>query len=177
MPQHNADPDEPKFADLMASHQVRLIGYIRSLVPDEHAAKDILQEANMTLLRKRSDFEPGSNFTAWSFRIAYFEVLNWRRNKGRDRLQFSNELVESLADTSEKMTSEHGERLDALKTCLEKLPERQRSIVQRRYLNGRSVQSIADEMDCKPNAASQLLHRARQNLHECINRVTSKEKS
>lgn len=171
-PEPNSPP--PSFAELMASHQVRLIGYIRSLLADEHAAKDVLQETNMTLLGKQSDFEPGTNFTAWAFRIAYFEVLSWRRDKGRDRLQFSNELVEALAESGEKTSADYEMRLEALKSCLQKLPDRQREIVQKHYLNGSAVQDVADTMDLKPNAASQLLHRARKNLFECINQLTQK---
>ena len=164
--------EPPTFSDLMASHQVRIIGYVRTMIADEDSAKDILQETNMTLLRKSRDFKMGTNFTAWSFRIAYFEVMKWRRNKGRDRLQFSNELVESLAQTVERVSQNYDSRLDALKICLEKLPARQRAIVQRRYLNSTPVQDIAQEMNCKPNAASQLLHRARHNLFVCINKLT-----
>ncbi|MDF1755952.1 MAG: sigma-70 family RNA polymerase sigma factor [Verrucomicrobiales bacterium] len=166
--------EEPVFPDLMAGHQARIIGYIRTMIPDIHAAKDVLQETNMTLLRKSRDFEMGSNFTAWAFRIAYFEVLAWRRNKGRERLQFSNELVESLSQTGEHFGESYDSRLDALKTCLDKLPERQRLIVQRHYLNGTPVQEIAREMDFKPNAASQLLHRARLSLFQCINQLTGR---
>lgn len=175
MTDHGSNADHPSFAELMAGHQVRLIGYIRTMIADEHAAKDILQETNMTLLNKMADFEPGSNFTAWSFRIAYFEVMSWRRDKGRDRLQFSNELVDALAETGQKVTERYDSRLDALKTCLEKLPERQREVVQRRYLNGLAVQDIASEIGLKANAASQLLHRARQNLFDCINRLSGKK--
>ena len=173
MTKNKPGPDEPKsFADHMASHQSRIIGYIRTMIPDEDASKDILQETNMTLLRKSRDFEAGTNFTAWAFRIAYFEVLKWRRSKGRDRLRFSNELVESLAETTQRVSENYEDRLDALKVCLEKLPDRQRTIIQRRYLNGTPVQQIAEEMNFKANAASQLLHRARLNLFQCINKIT-----
>jgi len=163
---------DASFSDLMASHQVRLMGYIRSLVPDEHAAKDILQETNITLMRKSRDFEKGTHFTAWAFRVAYFEVLSWRRNRGREKLQFSDELVESLAETSSRLAEDYDSRLEALKVCLDKLPERQRDIVRRRYLSGISVQDIAAELNFNANAVSQLLHRARTNLFDCINRIT-----
>ena len=177
MSQKNHQPTNPanrsSVSDLMASHQVRIIGYIRTLVADHDAAKDILQETNMTLLRKVRDFEPGTNFTAWALRIAYFEVLKWRRDKGRDRLRFSDELVESLAETGGDIAQSYDSRLDALKQCLQKLPDRQRSVVQQRYLNGIALHEIAEDLHCKPNAASQLLHRAKQNLAACITRLTS----
>ena len=171
----NSDPPEssdPNFADLLASHQPRLAAYIRSLTADEQAFRDILQETNVTLLKKSRDFQPGSNFTAWSFRVAYFEVLTWRRGKGRERLHFNNELVESIAGAYEKASASYDNRLEALAHCISQLPERQREIIQRRYLHTESVQEIAADLGFKPNAASQLLHRARTNLLKCINQAT-----
>jgi len=166
-------PEPPEsFADLMADHQPRLAAYIRSLVADEHATKDILQETNLTLLKKARNFQPGTNFTAWSFRIAYFEVLTWRRRHGRDRIHFDDELVESLAATVETVSSDYEERLEALRECVRELPERQREVVERRYLRAESVQAIAADLGFKPNAASQLLFRARANLLECMIRST-----
>tara|TARA_R110000850_G_scaffold191413_2_gene318328 strand:+ start:334 stop:873 length:540 start_codon:yes stop_codon:yes gene_type:complete len=172
----NSDSPESSpenFADLLAGHQPRLAAYIRSLTADEQASRDILQEANVTILKKSRDFTPGTNFTAWSFRVAYFEVLTWRRTKGRDRIQLDESLVNSIAETVEVVSTSYDDRLDALKSCIAELPDRQREIIQRRYLNGESVQVIADDLGFKANAASQLLHRARTNLFKCINQTAA----
>ena len=174
---NSSEPDSSEFADLMAKHQPRLAGYIRALVGEEHAAKDILQETNVTLLKKSRDFVPGSNFSAWAFRVAYFEVLTWRRSRGRDRLSFQAELVDSLAETVETLSTGYESRLDALKSCLPQLPDRQREIVERRYLRSESVQDIAEDLGFKPNAASQLLFRARTNLLKCIEKQTKSAES
>lgn len=166
-------PDSPEnFADLMAEHQPRLAAYIRSLIGDEHSSKDVLQETNVTILKKSRDYQLGTNFTAWAFRIAYFEVLTWRRTRGREKLFFDNDLVESMAERVEEISESYDERLSALSLCIEKLPERQREIIERRYLDSESVQSIADDLGFKANAASQLLHRARLSLMNCINQTT-----
>lgn len=165
------DPPEKSpdgFADLMADHQPRLGAYIRSLIGDEHSSKDVLQEANITMLKKSKDFTLGTNFTAWSFRIAYFEVLTWRRRMGRSRLHFDDSLVESLATTVEEVAPGYDLRLEALSLCLRLLPERQREIIERRYLKSESVQEIAAEMGFNANAASQLLFRARLALSKCV---------
>jgi len=174
MPAIVTDPESPEsFADLMADYQPRLAGYIRSLIADPQATKDILQETNVTLLKKSRDFQLGTNFTAWSFRIAYFEVLTWRRKKGRDRLHFNDELVESIAETIEETSPEYEARLKALSFCISKLSGRQKEIIERRYLNSESVQDIADDLGFKANAASQLLYRARTNLMKCITENTA----
>ncbi|MCG8600242.1 MAG: sigma-70 family RNA polymerase sigma factor [Verrucomicrobiales bacterium] len=161
----------------MADHQPRLSAYIRSLVLDEHATKDILQETNVTLLKKARDFEPGTNFTAWAFRIAYFEVLTFRRKKGREKIHFDDDLVESIAESVERVSTSYEARLDALGKCIGELPDRQREVIERRYLQSESVQDIAADLGFKANAASQLLHRARINLLKCVTRQTTPQAS
>ena len=156
------------FAELVASHQARLHGYIRSLIPDAHVARDVLQETNMVLLRKEGSFELGTNFSAWAMRVAFFEVLGWRRTVGRDRLVFDDETVERIAEQAETMTLNEEQRREALVACLAKLPERQRSVVGQRYLDGDSVAQIAADSGLNANAISQLLFRAKRSLASCI---------
>lgn len=158
------------YAELMAAHQGRLEGFIRSLTGDGDAARDILQEVNVVLLKKSKEFEMGTNFTAWAFRIARFEVMTWRRKMSRNRLTFDDELLEQIAETAERFDDDYLKRVEALKECLGKLPDRQRGVVQRRYLEEWSVAALAEELGDKANAVSQLLFRARQNLLKCMER-------
>ena len=163
------------FAELVANHQARLHGYIRSLIGDPQASRDVVQETNMVLLRKERDFQPGSNFSAWALRVAYFEVLTWRRKMGRDRLVFDDETVERIAEQAEQMTLAEEQRRLALRDCLEKLPDRQRAVVQQLYFDDHSVAEIAEETGLKANAISQLAFRAKRNLAECVRKVLGTE--
>ena len=164
--EENCQPES--FAALVASHQARLHGYIRSLIGDISVTRDVLQETNMVLLRKEKDFEPGTNFTAWALRVAYFEVLTWRRKMGRERLIFDDETVQRIAAQVENLTLHEEQRRDALQLCLKKLPERQREVVSQCYFNDGSVADIAEHSGLKPNAISQLLFRAKRNLARCV---------
>ena len=163
------------FAELVANHQARLHGYIRSLIGDAQASRDVLQETNMVLLRKERDFKPGTNFAAWALRVAYFEVLTWRRKMGRERLVFDDETVERIAEQAEQMTLEEEQRRMALRACLEKLPDRQRAVVQQLYFDDGSVAGIAEETGLMANAISQLVFRAKRNLAECVRKAIGSE--
>lgn len=169
--------DTEDYAELMASHQARLESFIRALTGDADAARDILQETNVILLRKARDFEPGTNFSAWAFRIARFEVMTWRKKLGRSRLTFNDELVDSVADTAETLDDTYAGRVEALRECIRKLPERQREIVRLRYLEEWSVADLAEKTGDKANAVSQLLFRARQNLLRCVEKTMQREVS
>ena len=159
-----------EFELLLSSHQGRLYGFIRALVGTGSEVDDILQNTNRVLWKEADNFERGTNFHAWAFRIARNQILQHRDRKRREgaTVPFSDELLETLAVRSEEKESSIERRQRFLKTCLEKLPERQREVVERRYFDRESVQGIAADIGIKPNAVSQLLFRSRESLLRCI---------
>jgi RNA polymerase sigma-70 factor (ECF subfamily) len=159
-----SDSGADDYAGEMAAHQGRLQSFIRAMTGDAEAARDILQDTNVILLRKAPDFRPGTNFTAWAFRIARFEIMTWRRKAGRNRLVFDDDALVLIADTAERQDDLYLSRVEALRECLAKLPERQREAIRLRYLEGWEVADLAREMGESANTVSQLLFRARQNL-------------
>lgn len=162
--------DADAFECLLAAHQGRLFGFIRSLVGAGDEVDDILQNTNRVLWEEAERFEPGTNFRAWAFQVARHQVLRHRDRRRREgeRVPFSDELLETLAVRAEEKESSLERRRRHLRFCLEKLPHRQRDAVERRYFRRESVQAIADGLGLKPNAVSQLLYRGRENLLRCI---------
>ena len=67
------------------------------MTADANTADDVLQETNLVLLRKESDFQPGTDFVAWASQVAAFQVKNDRAKRGRDRLTFDDALLGQLA--------------------------------------------------------------------------------
>ena len=87
---------------MLTSHQSRIYAYILSLVFDPDQAEDVLQQTNAVLWQKEAEFVIGTNFVAWSFRIAYFQVMAHRKTLHRDRLVFDDELIRSVAGVTEQ---------------------------------------------------------------------------
>jgi RNA polymerase sigma-70 factor (ECF subfamily) len=139
-------------------------------VPDSDTAYDILQQTNVVLWRDAERFDEGTNFLSWAFRVAYFQVLDYREKRQRDRLRFNKDLLEELAAAPDVGRGDFELRLEALRTCLEKLPSRQRSLVQRRYGEGISVSAMAKCEGQTAGALATFLHRIRRGLMECIQR-------
>ena len=73
------------FIELMTEFQPRLYGYILSLAGNPDAANDVLQDVNIVLWKQSSQFKPGSNFKAWSFRIAHFQYMAYRQKRLREK--------------------------------------------------------------------------------------------
>ena len=158
------------FTELMASHQPRLLAYIRALVADPDAAKDVLQQTNLVLLKKAREFQPGSNFSAWAHRVAYFEVLTLRRTMGRERIVFDESLLEKIATTEEQRSDVFEDRREALKACMKDLPDKQRDLLTSRYVDQKKVAAIAKLAGINGNAVSQQIFRAKSNLLKCVNK-------
>ncbi|TWT78908.1 ECF RNA polymerase sigma factor SigL [Planctomycetes bacterium CA13] len=165
----------PEFMQLLTSNQSRLYAYILSLVFDSDQADDVLQKTNIVLWEKEEQFELGSNFIAWSFRIAYFQVLAQRKQKQRERMVFDDDLIGQLAQVASQCddTFEHRQKL--MRRCLEKLNDRQREYINRRYSCGATVAKIADEMGNSVGAVKQILFRARVSLIQCVNAIEASQ--
>ncbi|HVJ68492.1 MAG TPA: hypothetical protein VM510_10930, partial [Caulifigura sp.] len=74
-------------------------------------------------------------------------------------------------------SAQYDRRDSALRACLEKLPQRQREIVIRRYQPNELVEVMAAEMGKTSKALSESLRRIRDTLRRCIERTLSAEPS
>ena len=157
-----------EFIMRLAACQNRLYAYVLSLLPDPEQARDIVQESNLVMWRKASEFKPGTNFESWACKIAYFEVLAACRKKRQDRLLFSDELMHQLARDAERKLSEFSDKEVALEECLERLDPQNRGHLMARYGLGGSVKGVAEQAGITPGAAAVILYRIRKTLLECI---------
>jgi RNA polymerase sigma-70 factor (ECF subfamily) len=142
-------------------------------IPLRHAtAQDILQETNLVLWQKAGQFEPGTNFKAWAFRIAYLQTLaQWKRQKREGWLDFDDELLDQLAHESEVELEDFQERHRALKRCLEKLPVPDYEIVRAHYEGRMGLRVLGEQMGRTRGALKQVLLRIRRTLRACIERA------
>ena len=62
------------YLQLVTRHQAAIYGYLRTIAPGA-PLEDILQEVNLVLWNRAEDFELGTNFKAFAFRIAHFKAL------------------------------------------------------------------------------------------------------
>ena len=159
----------PVFMQLLTSSQSRIYAYILSLVLHPDQADDILQKTNLVLWEKEDEFDLNSNFVAWAFRIAYFQVLAHRKQQQRDRLVFDDKLLGDLSLSASQADDTFEDRQRVLRQCLEKLSSNQKTCIRSRYHGGSTLQEIASQTNKKVNAIKQILFRARRNLLECVN--------
>ena len=153
---------------LFLSCEPRIFAFIRSLVFSRADADDVLQETALVLWEKFDQFEPGTRFDRWAFRIAHFQVMYHRQKKARDRLRFSDALVEQLGEDM-VAESQHAEATqDALAQCLGKLPAADHELIRRRYEGNTTSRDLARESGRSESAISRALNRIYMKLLLCI---------
>ena len=150
-------------------HAVMLCG-------DHGIAEDLAQETLITAWRRLDRFDGSCRFLTWATGI----LLNLHRNtarKNRRRPETDRSLGESArhesADTGHGSPSAHiadpaqgpaerllaSERSSLLRTCLDCLPEEQRSVVHLRFFAGATLAEIAAVLGCAEGTVkSRLFH-------------------
>jgi RNA polymerase sigma-70 factor, ECF subfamily len=163
------------FVELMTEFQGRLFGYVMTLTGDPDAANDILQETNVVLWKQSQQFELGTNFKAWAFRIAHFQFMAYRQRRLREKVLYSDDLLATLAAEYKELDEQYDQRADALEQCLALIAPRSRDAIRMRYADGLPLTALAQKLNRTSNAVSQLLFRARCWLLECVKRQNDKE--
>ena len=172
---HSESTDKRELAQCLVDSQRSLYAYILKLTHNSADAKDVLQETNVVVLSKQDEFPAVENFSAWVARIAYFQVLAYRTRLGRERVAFSDELVRTIAARNEATIDPEDPQLRGLSHCLNKLPKKDRQILDLRYTDDLAPREIAQTLGRTPRAISQALYRIRLAMADCIERELSTE--
>ena len=138
------------------------------MIGDPVEARDVVQETNLVLWRKASEFDLGTNFAAWAGKIAHYQVLYYRRRRGRDRLVFDDSVVSKMADEYLGDDEDLSERELALRECLDQMKPEDRHAIQKRYEPDGSVKDLAKDLGRTPVATAAYLMRLRRKLFDCI---------
>ncbi len=158
------------FVSLLTKHQPDLWSYIISLMPGQADSADVLQTTNIVLWTKQKDFNTGTNFRAWAFTVARFEVLAHFKKKKREGLVLlDDELLDILAEEAPSALVASDLRLAALEQCLKKLRPQDHELLEHRYKSNLGLDEFAARVDRSVSSLSVTLHRLRASLRKCVN--------
>jgi RNA polymerase sigma-70 factor (ECF subfamily) len=164
-------PPSDEFVQLFTRNQRRLYLFILSQLASTQDAEEVLQDANLVVWSKYHQFEINTNFFAWCAQIATYEILKFRQRRQREKLRFSDEFVQAVADEVLERCDELELRRSALEQCLTKLRPADRNLIKQRYQPGERGKNLAEDLGRPANSVYQSLGRIRRTLMECINRT------
>jgi RNA polymerase sigma-70 factor (ECF subfamily) len=136
---------------------------------------EVMQEATLVAWRKFGQYEEGSSFLAWAGAIARFESLKNLRKQSRDRLVFSDEVLELLAHEGVEDSAALERERRALEDCLARLEPPQQELLRLSYEPGARLHEVAARAGKSVQAFYKTIQRLRQSLLECIERRLREE--
>ena len=144
----------------------RLVGYAGRLLADRAEAEDIAQETMLRLWKLAPDWRSGeAKVSTWAYRVAQnlcTDRLRLRQRRGAEALDAVAEPASDAATVVAGMIE--ADRMAALDAALASLPERQRSAVVLRHIEGLTNPEIAEILQIGVEAVESLTARGKRAL-------------
>lgn len=157
------------FGELYNRYIPLLYGLCLKYLNDEARAQDAVMHLFEELLSKVSNYQI-KVFKTWLYRVAKNHCLQILRRENKEiPLDYTINIMESdefLHLLSEEDHSE--EQLNALKHCLEKLPEPQRISITQFFMEEMSYADIAEQAGFTLNNVKSYIQNGKRNLKICI---------
>ncbi|MFT5674161.1 MAG: RNA polymerase sigma-70 factor (ECF subfamily) [Paraglaciecola sp.] len=151
----------------------RLRSYALKQIGNEALAMELVQDTMSNVWQKSHLFnsEKGSPST-WIFTIARnirFDLLRKQRNRKEDICadDLWPVLCEQTADAND-VSLEHQTMVDEIALLFEMLPTKQKSVIEAIYIEGKSQQEVADELDIPLGTVKSRTRLALQRLKEML---------
>lgn len=166
--------DAAAFESIFKLTHPRLLSYCRLFVPDYSQADDLVQECFVKLWEKRETIKPAQSVESLLFVMLRHRCLNYLRDQ---KFVYTKEDVHSLKEIDlqhlfeldffgvEKKSLEE-ELVEAIKSEIEKLPEKRKLVFIKSKIDGMKNREIADQLGISVKAVEKHLHQAKEQIQK-----------
>ena len=162
------------FEILVRENEAMLMTYLRATVRNQAVVEDLFQETMLVAWRKLDEYDRSCPFGPWVRGIAAKLVMaHFRKAKsdtmiaGCDTLEYLSQQIEHI---HERPGDTWGQKIDALKHCIEALPDHYQHMIELRYFKHQPASKISEITKVSLEAVRKRLQRARALLLDCLKR-------
>lgn len=134
---------------------------------DENDAHDVTQEVFL-LLQEKSNTLNNTNIEAWLYSVASYKMKEFYRKKQRQQSYLSMDdefsIAELIAVFDEYFPVTDDEIKDYIKLIIKTLTEKERVLFEKLFIEKKSYEQIAEELNITPNAVSLRAFRLRKKI-------------
>ena len=164
--------DETAWVNFHREYSGRIHRYLLVLLKgDDEVASEILQVTFTRIARHMREFNDEAVLWHWVTRIARTALIDEWRKRGR-----REESLRELAQDSTSTESEPDDWSELLQRALKQMDDRDRELLQRKYLEGQSVREIATSGSDSEKAVESRITRARGKLRALMLQLLRHEK-
>jgi len=165
--------DQEAFAQLYEEHFDKIYRYVTLKIGNETEAEDMTQQVFLNALQSISSFKwKGIPFSAWLFRIAHNQVVDYFRSKKRTTVPLDESLASN--DNNPQLVVEQKLDMEQILAATHQLTEVQREVISLRFASELPIAQVAKVMGKSQGAVKALQHSAIVALRKTL-RVTENE--
>ena len=163
--------DDAAFSILVEKYQKSVHALAWRQIQDFHYAEEIMQDTFLRAYKKLPTLKNPDQFAGWLHVIANRLCIDWMRSQKSVMQSLEDTPVEEIEQSSythhiseQRMTERTEHYHELVKRLLEKLPEKERTVVTLFYLDEMSTKEIGKFMGVSVNTITSRLQRARRRL-------------
>ena len=173
--------DRAAFRSLVERHQRRAFAIALALVRDENDARELVQDAFLRVYKGLENFQGGSSFFTWLYRIITNLSIDLIRKPGRQLVDIDESRFESDESTEAEFpllsrvdgsdpadVVRRREIAARLQVALDALPPYHRGVIVMREIEGLSYEEMAQAMGVSKGTIMSRLFHARQKLQKAL---------
>lgn len=173
------DGDQKAYAELMQRYKDSIFFMALKMVNNKDDAMDLTVETFGKAFENIEKYKPDFAFSTWLFRIATNNCIDFIRKKRLNVVSFQTISDEDRDDKqlqiasdslNPEQTSIKKQESEKLKSIVEQLPQRYRTLIVLRYYDEQSYEEIAQQLDLPLGTVKAQLFRARDLMSNIMNR-------
>ena len=160
--------DEEAFAQLYEKYFDKIYRYVALKIGNRVDAEDMTQQVFINALHSISSYKwRGIPFSAWLFRIAHNQVVDYLRKKTRQPTMPLNESL-TISESNPQKTTEQKLNIEQLVLATRKLTPAQQEVVFLRFAGELPIAQVAKIMGKSEGAIKALQHSAIVSLRKIL---------
>jgi len=173
------NPEDTQAAQVFLSHHEFVKAMALKYAPWPGLMEDIAQQVFLEFMNKESRWDLSKDarpLLATMTRHVAMRLWRERTRQEPEKVQKLAEHIRQLAEERDRVPR-YDEELGVLRSCLQKLPEKSRELVELYYYGDVGTPEIADRLRMKADTVCRALSRVRDKLRECLRRSMNGEVS
>ena len=168
------DGDDNALETLIERWQPRLSRLAWRLTGEREAARDIVQDTWLAIVRGLRRLDDPARFRTWAYRIVSNKCADWTRRRVVQRNAAQDMQAKAVrALDSRSNDDDSADDVVQMRDALARLPDDQRAILALHYLEGMGVAQMARALDVPQGTVKSRLHHARNSLRQTLERMKS----
>jgi RNA polymerase sigma-70 factor (ECF subfamily) len=167
--QRSLNGDTQAYAELLQESARLLRPFLSRRIYAGTEVDDVLQEILISIHKARHTYDGQRPYKPWMYAIAKFRLQDHLRSHYADQLHGAEDLAE-LEEILPDDVTETGFNYESISVEVEKLPEKQATILRLMHQEGYTSKEVAEKLGMNESAVKVAAHRAYKILRERLER-------